>query len=359
MPLNFSPNYSITNRLANALLNIEGVKERIKTMPITPSVLSGLRESAKLHSTHYSTMIEGNRLNEKDVKAVIKENKHIQGKERDEKEVKGYYLALAEVEKLAKKKKSLIETDIQKIHALVMSASKAKVNPSAYREGQNVIKDSLSGNIVYMPPEAKDVPVLMRELVHWLQETVNAIPCPLRAGIAHYQYATIHPYYDGNGRTARLVTTYILHAGGYDLKGLYSLEEYYAKDLPAYYKAISIGTSHNYYMGRAEADITPWLEYFTEGMSETFKIVESQAKKASLNLEEDQEGFLRKLDPKQRKIMPLFQQQEVITSQDIAMFFGFSSRSARQLALEWAKEGFLEVVDASKKARKYKLSKNL
>ena len=86
MPLNFSPRYSITNKIANALLNIEGVKERIKTLPIIPSVLLGLRESAKLYTTHYSTMIEGNRLTEKDVKAVIKENKHIPGKERDEKE---------------------------------------------------------------------------------------------------------------------------------------------------------------------------------------------------------------------------------------------------------------------------------
>ena len=359
MPLNFSPRYSITNKIANALINIEGVKERIKTLPITPSVLSGLRESAKLYSTHYSTMIEGNRLTEKDVKAVIKENKHIPGKERDEKEVKGYYIALAEIEKLARKKQTLTEKDIQKMHAFVMSAGKAKVKPSLYREGQNVIKDSLSGHIVYMPPEAKDVPVLICDLVNWLNETINDIPCPLRAGVAHYQYATIHPYYDGNGRTARLLTTFILHAGGYDLKGLYSLEEYYAKDLSSYYKAISIGPSHNYYMGRVEADITPWLEYFIEGMAKAFEKVEYHAKNVSVKLEEDQEKILRKLDPKQREILTLFQQQEIITSQDIAMFFGFSGRSARQLALEWTKEGFLEIVNLSKKARKYKLSENL
>jgi Fic family protein len=359
MPLNFSPRYSITNKIANDLLNIEGVKERIKTLPITPSVLSGLRESAKLYSTHYSTMIEGNRLTKKDVKAVIKENKHIPGKERDEKEVKGYYLALAEVEKLAKKKQALTEKDIQKMHALVMSAGKAKVKPSPYREGQNVIKDSLSGHIVYMPPEAIDVPVLMSDLINWLNKTINDIPCPLRAGVAHYQYATIHPYYDGNGRTARLLTTFILHAGGYDLKGLYSLEEYYAKDLSSYYKAISIGPSHNYYMGRVEADITLWLEYFIEGMAEAFEKVEYHAKKVSIKIEKDQEDFLRKLDPKQREILTLFQQQNIITSKDIAMFFGFSGRSARQLALQWTKEGFLEIVDSSKKARKYKLSKNL
>ena len=108
--------------------------------------------------------------------------------------------------------------------------------PTPYRGGQNVIRDAGSRRIVYMPPEASDVPRLMKELVDWLRRSEReGVPCPIRAGIAHYQFATIHPYYDGNGRTARLLTTLILHRGGYDLKGLYSLEEYYARDLSAYY----------------------------------------------------------------------------------------------------------------------------
>ena len=74
----------------------------------------------------------------------------------------------------------------------------------------------------------------MGQLLDWLRLSEReGVPCPIRAWIAHYQFATIHPYYDGNGRTARLLTTLILHRGGYDLKGLYSLEEYYARDLSA------------------------------------------------------------------------------------------------------------------------------
>ena len=68
----------------------------------------------------------------------------------------------------------------------------------------------------------------------------------------------IHPYYDGNGRTARLLTSLILHLGGYGLKGLYALEEYYALDLKAYYEALTVGPSHNYHLGRVEADIAGW-----------------------------------------------------------------------------------------------------
>src|SRR2546423_10694502 len=79
-----------------------------------------------------------------------------------------------------------------------------------------------------------------------------------------------HPYYDGNGRTARLLTTLILHRGGYDLKGLYALEEYYGRNLKDYYQALTVGASHNYYMGRAAADITQWVAYFIQGMAASF-----------------------------------------------------------------------------------------
>jgi Fic family protein len=78
--------------------------------------------------------------------------------------------------------------------------------------------------------------------------TEGEIPIPIIAAIAHYQFATIHPYYGGNGRTARILTTLILHMNGYALKGIYALEEYYAVNLPAYYNALTVGDSHNYYM---------------------------------------------------------------------------------------------------------------
>ena len=88
--------------------------------------------------------------------------------------------------------------------------------------------------------------------LHGMREAEQeGLPAPLIAGIAHYQYVTIHPYYDGNGRTARLLASYCMQKGGYDLKGLYSLEEYYAQNLGAYYEALTVGP-HNYYLGRAD-----------------------------------------------------------------------------------------------------------
>ena len=228
----FNPKYSITNSIANNLLEIERVKEGIKALPINPKLLSSLRETAKVATIHYSTQIEGNRLSREEVFEVIKKNKAISntGRIRDEKEIRGYYAALDYIEKLANSKSPISEDNIKLIHAYVTGGGSTKVKPDDYREGQNVITDSLSGNIVYMPPETNDVPELMKEFVKWINNT-NDIPIPIKAGIIHYQFVTIHPYFDGNGRTARLLTTLALHNEGYDLKGIYSLEEYYAKDL--------------------------------------------------------------------------------------------------------------------------------
>lgn len=350
----FNPKFLITNSIANNLLEIERIKEGIKTLPINPTLLVSLRETAKLQTIHYSTQIEGNRLTQDEVKDLITQKKVVSntGRVRDEKEIKGYYTALDYIEKLAKTNSQITEENIKHIHALVVGGGSSKVKPSEYREGQNVITDSLSGNIVYMPPEAKDVPILMKEFVTWINNTKD-VPIPILASIIHYQFVTIHPYFDGNGRTARLLTTLALHKNGYDLKGIYSLEEYYAKDLQGYYEAITVGESHNYYLGRAEADITKWIEYFINGIAIAFRAVYNKARTNENT--KDEVKVLRELDTKQRRVLNLFETQKFVTTKDVANFFNFSPRSARLLVLEWVNTGFLLAIGEGKK-RKYQLN---
>lgn len=355
MPMNFSPNYTITPKIAKFLMRIETVRERVCYLPITAMVLASLRETARLYTTHYSTMIEGNRLAPDEIENVVKYEGHFPGRHRDEREVKGYYAALAKLEQWVAAGVQVSEKIIETLHAVVMSDGRTTAQPSAYRDGQNVIWDASNGTIVYMPPEAKDVPFLMKAMVKWIHQS-QEVPCPVVAGIAHYQFATIHPYYDGNGRTARLLTTLILHLGGYDLKGLYSLEEYYARNLTAYYEAISVGESHNYYLGRVEADITKWVEYFVEGMAIAFENVLKRMAEAELQGSVDQDPILRQLDPRQRKALSLFQQFEVVTSKQIGELFGFKPRTSAQICKDWVESGFLEMVDPSNRGRKYKLS---
>lgn len=355
MPTNFKPVYTINAAIAKYLMRIEAAKEKVAMLPVNPTVLASLRETAKLYTTHYSTMIEGNQLKPEEIQEVIQLEGHFPGRERDEHEVKGYYAALAQLEQYAAQGVSVTEKITQTLHALVMSDGRMRVKLTPYRDGQNVIKDSGTGTIVYMPPESKDVAGLMRNLVFWIKEN-EELPCPIVAGIAHYQFATIHPYYDGNGRTARLLTTLILHLGGYDLKGLYSLEEYYAKNLLGYYRAISVGPSHNYYFGRAESDITEWVEYFTEGMAFAFEKVVSQMIASNGKGEKDHSELMRSLDPKQRKSLELFREYDVVTSKQVGDLFGFQPRTNAFLCKKWVEAGFLEIVDPSLKSRKYSLA---
>jgi Fic family protein len=309
-----------------------------------------------LASTHYSTQIEGNPLTQEQIKLVLRDKKHFLSMGQFEKEVKGYYAALDMMEKLVIKKAVVTHNVVQTLHSAIMFSGKINVKPKNYRDGQNIIKDSATGRIVYIPPEAKDVFSLMESLILWIKKN-DTIPAPIVAGIAHYQFATIHPYFDGNGRTARLLATMILHLRGYDLKGIYSLEEYYANDLKSYYNALSIGPSHNYYMGRAQEDITSFLEYFCRGMAKSFEKVQSNASELAKSKQFDQFYILRKLDTKQRKAIELFARSEVITSKQIGELFGFKPRTASELCKKWRDNGFIVAADESKKGRKYRLSK--
>lgn len=351
----FEPAFKITSQIARALMRSEAARQAIESLPITPKLLATLRETARLYSTHYSTMIEGNRLTQEQVASVIGKDQSYPGRERDQDEARGYYVAIDAMEQIVRLGAKMSEANVRGLHALVMGGGKIRKKPTPYRDGQNVIKSSRTKSIVYMPPEAKDVPRLMGELIAWINKE-DDLPVPLKAAVAHYQFATIHPYYDGNGRTARLLTTLILHLGGYGLKGLYALEEYYARDLKAYYEALAAEPSQNYYLGRAEADITNWVAYFIEGVAVSFEKVHVQARREPSSGVVNRSRLLRNLDAKQKKALMLFEESREVTAKDIGGLFGFQPRAAARLCQRWTSDGFLVIADPSKKARRYRLA---
>lgn len=354
----FEPTFSLTPETAKALMAIEASRAAVDRLPISPQLIASLRESARLHSTHYSTQIEGNRLTLPEVEQVIAGKGGFPGRERDEREVQNYYKAVEKAESLAALKRPLKEEDLQLLHGL---SYEGRAKPTPYRDGQNVIRNSGDGSMVYMPPEATEVPALMGEFVSWINHEIEEkrLPVPVIAALAHYQFATIHPYYDGNGRTARLLTTLILHSSGYGLKGIYSLEEYYAKNLPAYYAALTVGPSHNYHMGRAEADITGFIEYFCRGMADTFSAVRVQAMRAADRGAKDVSMVLRRLDPRQRRVLELFQDRASVTAAEIAAHLSLQHRTVVVLCRTWVKDGFLRLVNASRKNRLYGLAEEI
>ena len=349
----FKPIYTITTATAKALMSIEADRQAVANLPIDVAVLAKLRETARLVSTHYSTQIEGNRLTQEQVKEAIA-GARFPGRERDEHEVRCHYRALEHVEKLASEGKPLTELQLRRIHGLVMTG---KAKPTPYRAGQNVIRDSRSHGMVYLPPEAKDVPGLMADLVKWVNKQLyeGDLPVPIIAGLAHYQFATVHPYYDGNGRTARLLANLILHKSGYGLKGIYSLDEYYARNLRGYYAGLTVGPSHNYYLGRAEADVTGFVDFFCQGMADAFAAVRLQAAEAGKRGVDDQSESLRKLAPRERRLLEFFKKQDTATADEIAVHLRLSHRTIVGLCRGWVKSAFLELHDPSRKCRSYRL----
>lgn len=352
----WSPRFTLTPAIARGLMQIEAARALVEHTPLPPAAEAELRAHARVRAVHYSTFIEGNRLTMSQAKAAISDaNLQIAGRERDVSEVRNYWNALLRVEDWAQKKKPLTEELIKRLHALVEVGPRAK--PTPYREGQNAIKNSSTGALIYLPPEAEDVPSLMASLVAWAAEAERSgLPAPLIAGLVHYQFVTIHPYYDGNGRTARLLATFILHKGGYGLNGFFSLEEHHARDLPGYYQALTTHPHHNYYFGRSEADLTPWLEYFISTLAAVFEAVRLTAQKCAFEGRQAEPEELRRLDHRARVVLGLFAAKETVTAPQVAAELGLSERMARNLLTDWVRDGWLEVADPSRRARSYSLS---
>ncbi len=104
----FEPKFTLTARIATDLMRIEGAKQAVVHLPITAAVVSNLWEIARLYSTHYSTLIEGNRLTQEQVSKVIGQQEHFPGRERDEREVLGYYAAFERVELLDPRQRKVL-----------------------------------------------------------------------------------------------------------------------------------------------------------------------------------------------------------------------------------------------------------
>jgi Fic family protein len=354
--LAWQPRYTLTPVIARSLMEIEAARAVVEHTPLPPAVEAELRRRARVRSTHYSTRIEGNRLTLVEAEQVIEGKAgELRGRERDVAEVRNYWNALLRVEEWAAKKAPITEDLIRRLHALVEKGARAK--PTPYRDGQNVIRDSASEAIIYLPPEAKDVPALMAALVAWVHRAEKeGLPAPLIAALVHYQFVTIHPYYDGNGRTARLLATFILHRGSYGLHGFFSLEEHHARDLAAYYNSLAVHPHHNYYEGRADADLTPWLEYFMRTLAQVFGAAREEAVRLLKEGVLAEPEALRRLDPRARVVLALFAKAERITTAEAAEALGLSARMTRTLLQQWVADGWLAVANPSNRARAYALS---
>lgn len=173
-----------------------------------------------------------------------------------------------------------------------------------------------------MPPKTEDVPTLMRSLVAWLNsEDTKKLDPVLVAGIAHYEFVRIHPFIDGNGRTARALASLILLLRGFDIKRFFALDDYYDSDRNAYYAALQT-------VNPKTLNLNKWLEYFTDGVAvSVINVKEKILRLSSEKLRKDKKGQIT-LTERQMKIIEMFNQKRSITNRDIRSMFKLSNRGA-------------------------------
>ena len=253
----------ITNEMLRSILTIENNRSSFKTKDIPLLTINKLRKNSKKRSTYASNKIEGNPLSEKQVRDLIDSDNH-KHLLKPEQEIINYYLAMNFLEEKLQKKEKLSKKMILDVQAIVeKGASKEKIGLRGPMPPGVLfaVYDSKSANPEYIPPQYDEVETLLDELINYVNNTDDH---PLIiAGIVHYQLVTIHPFEDGNGRTARLISAYLLDLFGYSFNNLGSLEEYFAYDLDEYYNSLQMGLPPLYYNGRENPPHPEiWLSYF-------------------------------------------------------------------------------------------------
>nr|WP_275984017.1 Fic family protein [Paenibacillus hamazuiensis] len=335
-------------------MDIQRASVVVDLLPLPASILDLLKKESMEKTVILSTKIEGNTLDEAMKRKVLYRNSN----NNEEQEVYNLMKALEYLDEAEKRQLPVTEEFIKKLHAIIRISHGRRPRISDYREEQNQV-GSRNASGFYLPPEWTDVPLLMEDLVAWINSPETySIPVPIKAGIFMWQFLTIHPYMDGNGRTARMATTYLLRRGGYGLKGLFVLENFYDRNLAEYYRRLQLGLHHNYYFGRNEADLTLWLEFFIDGLSEVFQEAAVIVMEKSAQMTKIEPELIRKLDPQQRMVFAqLTFKQDTITTSEMRELLRLSDRSIREKISQWREQGFIEPRDHdAKRVRSIKLA---
>lgn len=332
----FQPDYKITDKIVNMLTDIAEAKSVIERARLLPKQELRLRRQALIRMSHSSTAIEGNVLNRKEVEAIVA-NKKIDAPDRDVYEVKNYLNALRYIEQVMKTKKPITEKVVLKIHYLVTDKTMVESSSGHFRKGLvYVVKKHFGGRkeVIYTGPDAKLVPGLMADLLAWVEvgEKENISPV-IVAGVIHQQIAAIHPFNDGNGRTARALATLVLYQRGYDFRRLFALEDYYNTDRPAYYAAINVGKNWE----TRRTDFTPWLQYFVEGFKEEIGQVKHSVMSLSVKKMDADIDSQIYLDKEQVTILDFLDTMHKIAVSDVVDILHCPKRTA-QLHLQKLKK---------------------
>jgi Fic family protein len=213
-------------RIYARILTKKKALDNLRPLPI--QLVNKLREQMQIEFTYNSNAIEGNTLSLRETQLVIQEGISVHGKSiREHLEAKNHPDAISYIEKLAQNQNPITQDDILKVHAILMRGIDDQ-NAGKYRTGQVRITGA-----TFIPPPAQQIHTMINELLHTISKNPNELTPIELAAFFHHKLVYIHPFIDGNGRTARLLMNIILIRNGYPFTVLLKV------DTPKYLRALS------------------------------------------------------------------------------------------------------------------------
>ena len=313
----FQPKFKYTHRTVNNLTKITQAREVILNAKIIPKWEISLRREALIRSAHSSTAIEGNKLTLEEVSQLALGRK-IMATRKEKQEVLNYLNVLQNIQDYQNDGK-VTEKLLLKLHKdITKETLDLPSDEENYRKVQVVVGNKFTGEVVFTPPKTEKVPQLTKALLEWINQEIELHPV-LIAGLSHYEFVRIHPFVDGNGRTARALAALILYIRDFDIKRFFTLDDYYDSDRKAYYAALKS-------VDKNTLDTTPWIEYFTDGVLISINGV----KKKILSLSIKKSGPQIALTKKQMKIMEKIVTNGRITSKEIQEMFKISRQAVHK-----------------------------
>ena len=247
------PSFTITNRITDALTRIERARGFLEAATLSEVRVREMGRRALILEAHHTTHIERTQLTLEQAERLMAGSPVPEANPDDVRKLMNYREAFEFLSELLEVGGSITEGLIREIDKrLVDGVRGGAAAPGQYRRIENFAVNAVTEETVYVPPPPHDVPIIMAELVDWLNRERDVHPV-LASGIAQFQLVHIHPFLDGNGRTSRLLSTLCLYRAGYDFKRLFTISEYYDRDRPAFYLALQSVRE-----GRME--MTGWLQ---------------------------------------------------------------------------------------------------
>ncbi|MCX5816380.1 MAG: Fic family protein [Proteobacteria bacterium] len=282
-----------------------------------------------------SSRIEGTQTN---IEEALIEEKEIDPEKRDDwREVNNYVSAMNKaIEEL--KTLPLSNRLIKDTHRILLSSGRGEhKNPGEFRQSQNWIGGVSLTDAVFIPPALTELPELLSDLELFLHNTEIKVPHLIRIAIAHYQFETIHPFLDGNGRIGRLLITLYLVSTGVLEKPLLYLSEFFEKNKTLYYDNLTFVRTKN--------DLGQWIKFFLTGVIQTAEAgVSTLTKIISLkaSIERGKILMMGKRAKQGSIFLHALFSKPVVTIKDVQNITGLSPKAANDLVKVFFAEGILK-----------------